>query len=212
MQPRWDAVDALLSDDPHGRPATVEALRVYFGPVAWVGADGFTGAAFETLDGGGDRPETRNCFTYADLVAVTMLGVHVPARAAVLLTEDADGALGRLLADIPVGVALDGVSEPLMETFPSAYDLDAAVRAITGLGPTKTSKLLARKRPHLLPVIDDVTDRAWGRPRQVWEPLRRQLREGGLADQLRELARDAALPGHVGVLRVLDVALWMRHK
>lgn len=186
------------------------ALRQYFGPVDWRRNTGYTGSAFETLDGGGDTDEVQNHFSYADCVAVTMLGVHVPARAAVVLTADEDGQLTHLLANIPSDLALEDVDGPLRDVLPACYTLDRLVDALPGLGPTKTSKLLARKRPHLLPVLDDVILNVLGRPSGVWEPLRQLLR-AGLADELRALREEAGVPDRVSTIRVLDVALWMRH-
>jgi hypothetical protein len=151
-------------------------------------------------------------WTVEDLVAVSMLGVSVPARAAVVLTEDGDGTFQRLLAAIPTDLSLQQVSQPLTDAVPAAAELDKRVDALAGLGRTTTSKLLARKRPHLLPVIDSVTMAALGRPRHFWEPLRRQLRDSGLAAALTQLGRDADVPAHISVLRVLDVTLWMRHR
>ena len=66
--------------------------------------------------------------------------------------------------------------------------------------------------PRLFPVIDDVVSRALGGPRiDVWEPLRQRLRNG-LAVELQELRREAAVPESFSTIRVLDVALWMRHR
>lgn len=211
-EPDWRAVDEALADSPGGRNRTVELLQNYFAPVDWTGTAGFTGSAFETFDGGGDRPEVRERFTKADLVAVTLLGVNIPARAAVVLLQDADGALGSCLRAIPTDVALEDVDIPLSEAVPDCGPLYRLVDAIAELGQTKTSKLLARKRPRLIPVIDDVTWKALGKPSVIWEPLRRRLRDEGLAGDLSALARDAALPPHFSTIRVLDVALWMRHR
>jgi hypothetical protein len=138
-----------------------------------------------------------------------MLGVHVPARAAVVLINDEDDRLAQLLADIPTDVALEDVDRPLREALPACRRLDRLVDALPGLGPTKTSKLLARKRPKLLSVLDDVILNALGRPHEVWEPLRQQLRSG-LADDLKALRREVGVPESVSTIRVLDVALWMQ--
>jgi hypothetical protein len=188
-------------------------LREYFAPVEdWRGKSGFTGSRFESFERGGDRADVKDRFTAADLVAVTLLGVNIPSRAALVLQDDDGGAFHGHLAAIPTDVALEDVERPLESPMPECDELYRAVKALTGLGQTKTSKLLARKRPHLLPVIDDVTWRALGRPSVIWEPLRRRLRENGLASELRDLGKEAAAPAHVSNLRILDVALWMRHR
>jgi hypothetical protein len=61
----------------HGDQA-VALLRRYFA----IGDDGqpnFTGSMFERFDGGGDAPHVVDRFTAADMVAVSMLSVDVPA-------------------------------------------------------------------------------------------------------------------------------------
>lgn len=83
-----------------------------------------------------------------------------------------------------------------------------------GMGPTKTSKLLAAKRPHLIPIQDRVVTTAlYGRNRPVgyWRAWRERL-SGPAGEDLRNSAerlRDA-VPAAAGlsVLRVLDIAIW----
>lgn len=75
-------------------------------------------------------------------------------------------------------------------------------------------KLLARKRPHLLPVYDSVLrDALQGSTRAFWLPLRNELLQqgGALVDRLAQLRDDAGLPPETPLLRVLDVAVWMRN-
>jgi hypothetical protein len=79
------------------------------------------------------------------------------------------------------------------------------------MGGTKTSKLLARKRPGLVPIQDSVVLEALGRPDRLWEPLRLKLRSD-LGDALAELHAEAALASDVPLLRVLDVLVWTRWK
>jgi hypothetical protein len=211
-QPDWTAVKEAFGKGPMGRDRTLTCVGAYFAPVDWRGKTGFTGSAFEAFDGGGDRPEVKDRFTASDLVAVSLLGVNVPGRAAVALLDDRAGAFHGYLTAIPTDVALESVEQPLEVARPECDGLYRAVKALAGMGQTKTSKLLARKRPHLIPVIDDVTWKALGKPSVIWEPLRQRLREGGLASELQELREAAAVPAHVSNLRILDVALWMRHR
>ena len=74
----------------------------------------------------------------------------------------------------------------------------------------RARSFLARKRPHLLPIQDDVTMWALGDPTVFWEPLRLRLRDG-LAEELAALALVAEIPDGISTLRVLDIILWMRH-
>ena len=82
--------------------------------------------------------------------------------------------------------------------------------SIKDLGETKVSKLLARKRPRLLPVYDEVVKKQVGNPVNIWESLRVALQadEGLLAARLRRIG-DEAGGAHLSVLRVFDVVTWM---
>jgi hypothetical protein len=75
-------------------------------------------------------------------------------------------------------------------------------------------KLLARKRPRLLPVYDRVVRCAVGRAPPFWFALHTALREddAALHRQLLELRQAARVPEAVSVLRVCDVAVWMGHR
>jgi hypothetical protein len=204
-EPDSTAVDRLVAD-PDG---AASLLRQYFGPVTWDGTVGFTGSWFERFDGGGDRHAVADRFTPADLVAVSMLSVDIPARAGWLLVTDPGGRLSRRLAQIPTDLALADVetAEGLVE----CRQLWDEVGAMAGIARTKTSKLLARKRPHLIPVQDTVTMSALAEPNVFWEPLRQKLRSG-LHQRLLDVATGAGTPAVVSVLRVLDILLWMQYR
>jgi hypothetical protein len=76
-------------------------------------------------------------------------------------------------------------------------------------------KLLARKRPRLLPVYDKVVRCALGRPRpSFWLALHAALRENdrALHRELLALRQVAGVPETVSALRVCDVAVWMGHR
>ncbi|MBV9254163.1 MAG: hypothetical protein JO246_09190 [Frankiaceae bacterium] len=83
------------------------------------------------------------------------------------------------------------------------------------MGRTKTSKLLAAKRPHLLPVFDQyVGDTLLNHKSDSdWELWRSRF-EGGRGDDLRKAVQnirdEADVPREVSTLRVLDIAIWMR--
>ena len=75
-------------------------------------------------------------------------------------------------------------------------------------------KLLARKRPSPIPVYDDVVRCAFGRPKEIWQALYTALRQddGSFRAVLQNLIERAGIPAEITPLRVLDVALWMRHR
>ena len=74
-------------------------------------------------------------------------------------------------------------------------------------------KLMARKRPKLIPVWDNVVKCAAGRSKNAWLWLDGLLRQDArLNSQLDQLHHAAGLPDLVSRLRVLDVVIWMRHR
>lgn len=78
------------------------------------------------------------------------------------------------------------------------------------IGPVAGGKLLARKRPHLLPVYDSRIKKVLSRPRvdnQWWHDLHVLLRtDQQLVQELRDTVPEA---GHMSLLRIFDVMCWM---
>ena len=175
----------------------------------------WTGGWFERLDGGGDRDEVANRFSAADLVAVTMLSVEIPARVAVDLLHGQVGRdLSGLLEQIPTSARLEAASPADVDDDSPAARAWAVLEEQHGLGWVTAGKLMARKRPHLVPVYDEVVRCVLGKPDgQVWERYREalQVRDGELAGQLDKLRAAAGLGDEVSLLRVLDVVLWRGH-
>ncbi|EYT83619.1 MULTISPECIES: DUF6308 family protein [unclassified Streptomyces] len=212
----------MASDDLHLRlrglmdpDRAVRDLRDYFGVGGAPGAVRYTGSRFESLGGGGDRPETADTVTAEDLIAVQTLSVRVPAPVALDLLEGELGVrMSELLRAIPAGLDMaDAGTTHLAEGSPA----DAAwklLREQPRIGWVTAGKLLARKRPRLLPVYDQVVRCVLGGPESVWLGLCAALQadERALHHALVELRQRAGLPEHISVLRVCDVVLWMRHR
>lgn len=83
-----------------------------------------------------------------------------------------------------------------------------------GSGPVVAGKLLARKRPHLIPIYDIRIKRLFERPKadhSFWAALAAALRadNGAFYDQLVCLRGKAGIGEDIGVLRVFDVIAWM---
>jgi hypothetical protein len=200
-------IDIVRHEDTH------ENVRAYF-------HEGkprlYTGRRFEALAGGGDRPGTRDFITGDDIVAVQMLSVTVPAEVSIDLL---DGRLGRrmsdLLSKIPTGVELgtDQARELVEDGAPAdrAWHL---LKSQPGVGYVTAGKLMARKRPHLVPVYDEVVSCLFGEPDHVWLGIHDRLASDGdaLRKELALLGKRVNLPVGVALIRVLDVALWMSHR
>jgi hypothetical protein len=184
-------------------------VRRYFTPRP---AGRFTGAHFDRLGGGGDRPAVADEFTADDLIAVSMLSVPVVGDAALEILVHRRNRLSELLRLIPTDTPLSAVPADAIEPGWPAWRLYTALRQIGHIGPTTASKLLARKRPHLVPVYDTVVaaelNLADGR---LWQPLHAWLvaNEHANDTQLARIRDSAGLGGEISLLRVFDVLTWM---
>lgn len=185
-----------------------DVVRQYFAPRA---EGGFTGAYFERLGGGGDRPEIADRFTAEDLVAVSMLSVRIEGHAAIELLIRRSSRLSELLRAIPADVRLGEIRpDELGETW-APRGLYRELRSIGSIGPTTASKLLARKRPHLVPVYDTVVDRELSLIEgDLWKPLHAWLvTDGGANERHLAQVRDRAGVPDISILRIFDVLAWM---
>ncbi|MFC9907005.1 DUF6308 family protein [Rhodococcus sp. NPDC127593] len=83
-----------------------------------------------------------------------------------------------------------------------------------GIGQTKATKLIARKRPRLYPIWDSVVSQVLGTERSHLNPVREALRAdgGALHHRLLSLREEAGLPEEISALRVFDVIAWMDGK
>lgn len=215
---RWDAPGIL---DPSRAEEAAKYLVTYFADLPGHTCPGYTGAMFTELGGGGDRPEVAHAVTAEDIIAVSTLSVDIDVMHALQLTgavasevgdartaiERGDARLqnarsvpidaveiGRLLAQLPTDLDLvDATDADLAVT----DRLWAEIRR-KNLGPTRASKLLARKRPRLCPVIDSFVTAQLGHGQGRTDFFR----------SLRSVLQDAdlGLPAHLGVLREAAVA------
>jgi hypothetical protein len=195
------------------RPQSADDLRRYFGSSPTIGHP-YSGTWFEHL-GRDDMAATRDIVTATDLIAVEMLSVRVPAVAAVDLLE---GPLGRRLSlflhEIPDDLDL-GDERAVKHVEPGspaslAWDL---LDEQHGIGWVIAGKVLARKRPRLVPVYDDVVRCRCGSPESFWLWLHSRLRDddGALQDCLVRTRYAAGVPETISTIRVFDVVLWMGH-
>ncbi|MFF3228784.1 DUF6308 family protein [Nocardia suismassiliense] len=170
----------------------------------------FAGAYF---DNWARRSDEANRFTADDLVAVTFLSVRVPPLAARALLDTHADRYAALLAQI--GPDRDLADEPQAPTpaWP-AWQFGDELRALPRIGRTTASKLLARKRPRLLPIWDTVVAGVFGTRDDhlvpVWAALRRN--DNQLSHRLRTIRGVAGLPEEISLLRVLDVIAWMERQ
>ena len=161
----------------------------------------FAGYRFDSLP---ENPSER--IVASDLVAVSLLDVTFRPEAVDALLSD--GPINNLLEKLPEGVDLWHARESvddLLEIFGVLDDLH-------GIGPTKASKLLARKRPQLAPITDRHVAKVFSCV--GWEflmPLADCLAErSDLVTKLEGLKpKTTEVVVEPSVLRLLDVAIWM---
>jgi len=186
-------------------------LETYFG----LGDSGepYTGAHFETFGRRWDDPGYLDVITAEDLLAVSMLSVDVPARASIDLLGSAGKHATELLAEIPPDIDLVDAGDDLIGPDSAASKLWAALRKYKGVGRTKTSKIIARKRPRLVPVFDSVVEHELQLDGSVghWAGMRDALRadDRALHERAIRLRDSVGIDPIVAPIRVLDVVIWM---
>ncbi|MYR08954.1 hypothetical protein GTV32_23040 [Gordonia sp. SID5947] len=196
----------LQTDDP---TAAAAVLRCYFGD-PYPGT-AYTGATFDNWDSTGTRAADANIFTADDFIAIGFLSVNAgPAAAREILRDQRDEFVEYLTA---VGVDRDLADEPgpIDLTWP-AWLLDTRLRSVRGIGTTIASKLIARKRPRLYPIWDEVVVDVLGtRGGPHLAPIHQALRtDADLRRRIRGARTEARLPDHISELRILDTLAWMQ--
>ncbi|MFC8496010.1 DUF6308 family protein [Streptomyces sp. NPDC057235] len=210
LSPLGQRLRVLLSSE-----RAVGDLRCYFGVGLPPDMAPFTGSRFEHLAGGGDRPEVAGRITAEDLLAVQTLSVTVPAPVALDILEGPLGVqLSDLLQAIPKDIDMADADVSVLADGSPADQAWNLLRDQYRVNWVIAGKILARKRPRLLPVYDRVVRCAVGRPPSFWLALHTALREDNAAlhRQLLTLRRAAGVPETVSALRVCDVAIWMGHQ
>jgi hypothetical protein len=202
--------------EPTGDPNTdpVKLVKQYVAPRT-DSQPMFTGREFERFPGGGS-PSDANRFTSADLAAVALLGVPLSGVAVLELLDDRDRRWSSLLSKIPVDAdpsTPKGVSQ-LTDDNSAASRIWREIRRLDNarLGPTRTAKLLARKRPGLLPVYDSVVEGCVQPGKDWWRIVAAFYESEQRVTRLDAIREQAEATEFMTNLRTLDVVLWMRHR
>lgn len=197
---------ALQTDD--NGPA-LHLLHRYFG----ASGPAYLGAEFDTWGKPDDVDPEPDRFTADDVVALSFLSVPVGGLAARQLLRDRAGQFTQLLTELGADRELADEAEPLDGDW-VGWRLMTALRDLDDVGPTRASKLLARKRPKLRPIYDTVVAKVTATEKHQWEPVRQALRDQdhALQQRLERLHQADVLAPAVPALRVLDVVAWMEGK
>ncbi len=196
-------LEALTSD-----PGYAQLTAEYFSPELT-----FAGATFLDL-----APNPPAEFCSADLVAASLLDVRFSPRAVrallangqdlVAVGSSAEHRDAHLIArDLPDDRDLWEATEAELEQLAGCY---TRLVALPSVGRVKATKLLARKRPALVPVFDRVVDEVLGlEPNQFRDSIR-AMRDA-LRNPTLRAGVDCLRPAHstLPLIRILDAAVWM---
>jgi hypothetical protein len=202
-----------------------ERVRRY---VHGTGDEQFTGGWFDTYPlppvAGSAVGGTPDRIDDSDLIATTLLSIEVRlgsrsgfATASILrLTEHADKVLA-LLQQLPNDVDLHTLSveryDSLIgdESSPAAKLWDL-LREQVGFPRVATFKLLARKRPRLLPIRDGDLTVALGDQADWWRAWWQGLSSNpDTVARLDAIRQEAETPS-LSLLRTADIAVWMQQR
>lgn len=165
----------------------------------------FSGRHFETFI----SRSAPDRFDGYNVAAVATLSVPLDRHAVVGLLIEHEAELNELLADCPSPDAkVWEVSEDELGEQAPITRLYETLKSLRGVGYVRASKLLASKRPHLVPIRDSVVEELLGKPSNWWLPIRAVVSVDDVRSRLLDLAHGVANP-NISVLRILDVILWM---
>ena len=176
-----------------GTPGLREAVTLFFDP-----RQPFAGKTFDSL--GRNPPDE---ITSDDLFAVTLLDVRWPPLAVRFLLVDQAPRASELLGMIDIDKDLWDNDADLEQAAP----MWKLLCNLHGVADTRASKLLARKRPRLIPITDSVVVSAVGTRGTTWATLQYCFRDEQFRQSVMALRPTSATD--ISLLRVFDVAMWM---
>lgn len=181
-----------------------ENLHRYF---AGNPGDLFTGRHFERYSVLAEE----NRFEASDVLAVRTLSVDIPVESAAELLLTKSGWFSEYLPDIPPDRDMWEVDRDVFADESAAALTHGRLRTLEQVDWVTAGKLLASKRPRLLPVYDSLVKsllNPQGGP--LWLPLYDQLSDPQRRNRIDRVCSNA--PENVSLLRRIDVALWMHVK
>ncbi len=182
-------------------PATAKLIATFFDE-----GSAFEGNLLERI--GTNDPLA---ITTDDLLAITMLDVQVKPRGVRRLIFDASvsSEISSLLAQIPSDVDIWNGRE-LLASGGKTWELWTLLqRSGHGIMAVTAGKLLSRKRPRLVPILDRVVEKIIAvNKSDQWDFFVSYLSDSQRRNRLASLLPSDLNPV-VSTLRLLDVSLWM---
>lgn len=169
-----------------------------------VGGLPFGGRHFERFSAMGDP----NRFVATDVLAVEALSVEVPPNSAARLLDTEAEDFNYLLRQIPADKEIWEVPRYVLANNGPAGKLHARLQELDRVGWVTAGKLMASKRPLLIPILDDFVKKVLKPPRgRFWSTMRNQLSDEQRRAKINQVV---SFPlGGVSFLRRIDVAVWM---
>ena len=161
-----------------------------------------SGRFFETISQSGNPYELDG----SEIAAATCLSLKFDHQTVANLFAKADD-VNRLLEKIPVDVPIWEADDSIIGRDSAAWALYDLIDGLPGFGVAYTSKLLAAKRPHLIPIRDSDVSKLLGDPKEWWVEWRSLTADAAFRQELRGLRSSLDLE-HVSLLRIVDVVLW----
>lgn len=179
-----------------------------------------TGAFFERFDAPASEPNELN---FSDVAATWSLSVPRSPGILRFIEQNGNAMIKPLLARWPDQDLASMCSDCLSRLDSEAGGLGEAWKilvGVDGVGAVTASKLLAKKRPHLVPIYDQVIAFGLGLDgsRHHWTVMHRLLteNEGRLQKRLLGIVQ-AEAERHperaaLSALRVFDILMWMHYR
>jgi hypothetical protein len=170
----------------------------------------FTGRWFDHFSALGDP----NRFEASDVIAADALLVRheVPPEAVAKLLITQPDQFNSLLREIPWAQDIWQMRRLDLDVGSRASDLHDLLRdSLPGVDWVTAGKLLAAKRPRLIPILDKEVQ-AYLQPRQglFWVSMYDELSDSSRRNTIAQVCEKVA--PHVTLLRRIDAALWMAAK
>ncbi|MCA1840222.1 MAG: DUF6308 family protein [Actinobacteria bacterium] len=190
-------LDAALADTE----ALGAAVRCFYDDV-----EVFAGRTFLEMPSDPHRIET------FDLLAVTLMGeMFRPLAIRQLLAGEVGEEAHHLLQRLDPDEALWNLDiEALHRKGHPVFDLWWLLMDLDEVGPTRASKLMARKRPNIVPIYDSVIGDRIATVDDYWRVFHLFLSDDERCAKVEELRATASL-SDIPLLRILDTAIWMRY-
>ena len=142
-----------------------------------------------------------------DFLAIQALEVSIPSGSALQILKAEVDKYNDLLNGLPHEPIWEA-ERAVFEPGGAAIELFDHLDDLPGVGITKATKLMAAKRPRLIPIQDAFVQEELVLPKgRFWLPMYDQLADGPLREFIGGLTKGA--PDGVSLLRCIDVAVWM---